>query len=59
MELNKILNLRVNEHEYDLFMRKYPKCISRFIRNAMSIALKDRDFFEKVYFSIDTQTNNY
>ena len=41
----------VKGEERKAFREKYNGCFSRFVRNAISMALKDRAFFEKVYFN--------
>lgn len=32
------------------FQRQYPYCMSRFLVNCIKCALKDKQFFESVYF---------
>lgn len=40
----------VKSEERIAFRNKYNGCFSRFVRNAISMALKNRAFFEKVFF---------
>lgn len=43
----------VQGSERKAFREKYNGCFSRFVRNAISMALKDRAFFERVFFGSD------
>lgn len=35
---------------YNNFARRFPQCISTFVRNAMVLAVNDKEFFDKVFF---------
>lgn len=63
--MNNTLTVHVNidKQVLDLFDRQYKSCRTRFIRNAMKLANKDRDLFDKIFFcdllsSSDVINNN-
>lgn len=47
----KQINVSLDSSDYDSFMRFFRGCLSRFIRNAVKLAIKDKDFFNLVFFS--------
>lgn len=49
--MKKQINVSVDSFDYDSFLRFYRGCLSRFIRNALKLAIKDKDFFNLVFFS--------
>lgn len=51
MKSKKQINVSVNPNTYEQFLRLYRGCLSRFIRNALSLAIKDKEFFNLVFFS--------
>lgn len=63
--MNNTLTVHVNidKQVLELFDRQYKSCRTRFIRNAMKLANKDRDLFDKIFFcdllsSSDVINNN-
>lgn len=54
---NKQIHIYVDERIRDDFERNYPHCRSRFVENAMKLALKDKDIFDKIFFC-DIMTND-
>lgn len=50
--MNNTLTVHVNidKQVLELFDRQYKSCRTRFIRNAMKLANKDRDLFDKIFF---------
>lgn len=63
--MNNTLTVHVNidKQVLELFDRQYKSCRTRFIRNAMKLANKDRDLFDKIFFcdllsSSDVLNNN-
>lgn len=49
--MKKQINVSVDSVDYNSFLRFYRGCLSRFIRNALKLAIKDKDFFNLVFFS--------
>lgn len=47
----KQINVSVDSETYFTFLRFYRGCLSRFVRNAIKLAIKDKDFFNLVFFS--------
>lgn len=47
---NYRLQVVVPRKNYDDFRARYRDCLGRFIRNALICALRNRAFFEKVFF---------
>lgn len=54
---NVTVNFRCPEKVRDSFQKIYPFTMTRFLVNAMRLALNDRDFFQRVYF--DETFKNY
>lgn len=50
MENTVTLHINVDKDVVELFDRQFKKCRTRFIRNAMKLANKDRDLFDKIFF---------
>lgn len=48
---NKNISFRCPESVRDDFQKKYPYCLSRFILKCLIFAIKDKQFFDSVYFS--------
>lgn len=48
--MKKQINVSIDDRDYYNFMRLYRGCLSRFIRNAIRLALNDKDFFNNVFF---------
>lgn len=44
------VHVNVPENTVELFNRQYKGCRSRFIRNAMKLANRDKDLFDKIFF---------
>lgn len=44
------IHINVPDSLKNTFEQCFPHCRSRFIKNALELALKDRSFFEKVFF---------
>lgn len=44
------LNVSIVSDHYEQFQRMFPQCLSRFVRNAIKLALTDRIFFQTVFF---------
>lgn len=40
----------INAEIAELFQKTYPECRVRFIENSMSLALNDKDFFDRIFF---------
>lgn len=47
----KQLNVSVSRKVYFDFQKKFPQCLSRFVRNALRMALSDKRFFQLVFFN--------
>ena len=47
-------SFRINSEEKQIFQSLYPYCMSRFIKRCISIAIKDKHFFNQVYFGGET-----
>lgn len=45
-------SFRINKKDKDTFQRLYPYCLSRFIKLCISIAVRDPEFFKKIYFNL-------
>lgn len=54
---NVTVNFRCPERVRDSFQKIYPYTLTRFLVNAMRLALIDKDFFNRVYF--DETLNNF
>lgn len=57
------VHVNIDKQVLELFDRQYKSCRTRFIRNAMKLANKDRDLFDKIFFcdllsSSDVINNN-
>lgn len=48
--MNKPITIRIDEKELDMFKKKYPKLLARFIQRAVIKALKDESFLVKILF---------
>ena len=51
----KILSIRVEEAEAEIFARLYPNCLPRFIKNCIKKASLDKAFFYTLFFN-DSET---
>lgn len=47
------VNFRCPIRLRDNFQKLYPYCITRFIVNALKMALKNRSFFDSVFFYVE------
>lgn len=45
------VSFRCDSDLNNLFQKKYPYCLSQFLKRAMKLALNDKKFFDKVFFS--------
>lgn len=43
-------SFRINTEDKQTFQSLYPYCMSRFIKRCISLACKDKNFFNQVYF---------
>lgn len=50
MSKSRVTTVNVQTEIYDNFRISFPWCFSRFVTRAMYLALKDKKFFERVYF---------
>lgn len=48
---NYQIHTRVKKDDYDNFMRLYPQCLTRFVANAIHLAVTNRSFFDTVFFT--------
>ena len=47
---NHRISLTFAKDDYVLFERLYPNCLSKFLRNCIRYSLRDKKFFEQIYF---------
>lgn len=45
-------SFRINKQDRDDFQRLYPYCLSRFIKLCINKAVKDKQFFNDIYFDV-------
>lgn len=50
--MKRQVNVLLDSALIDGFNLYYRGCISKFIRNAMKLAVNDRSFFDKVFFAL-------
>lgn len=48
---NEQIHLQVKHEVKEQFERTYPGCRTRFLQNCLQIALTDKSFFDKVFFT--------
>ena len=46
----RVVHVSLSASDADHFQRIYPDCMTRFVRNAVKIALSDKNFFDKIFF---------
>lgn len=46
----KQINCTVDSQDYAEFQKRYPQCLSRFIRNVLKLAINDSNFFKAIFF---------
>lgn len=44
------ISFRCDKTTRDTFQRLYPYCLTRFIKKCILLAVKNKEFFQKVYF---------
>lgn len=49
--MKKTVSIRVDEHDLFTFKKNYPSCLARFISICVKMAIKDRKFFDKIFFN--------
>lgn len=57
---NTRISLCVDKKDFQAFQSAYRYCLSRFIRNAISMAVMSRPFFQQVFFNeveVSTQSD--
>lgn len=45
------MSLRIDMNDNKMFQKLYPYCLSQFVRKAVKLAISDKKFFDKVFFS--------
>lgn len=45
-------SFRINKQDKNTFQKLYPYCLSRFIKLCISKAVRDPEFFNKIYFNV-------
>ena len=53
----KILSIRIDEEQAEIFARLYPNCLPRFLKNCIEKASLDKEFFYTLFFN-DSETFN-
>lgn len=48
--VNHRISVTVNKESYENFENVYPNCLSKFIRNAIKLALINKEFFMQIFF---------
>ena len=46
-----LISFRIEKTKRDKFQKLYPYCLSQFLRKAIILAIRDRELFQKIYFS--------
>lgn len=50
---NDFVSCRIDKKVKDIFQKKYPFCLSRFVVNCIKFAIKDKKFFDAIFFASD------
>lgn len=54
------ISLTLSKNDFESFEHLYPHCLSKFLRNCISYATCDREFFQSVFFQeLDTSLQEY
>lgn len=55
------ISLVLDKEDFDLFQRHFPHCLSKVIKNTVKACLKDKDYFELIFFEkyTDLKTTDY
>lgn len=48
--MKKQINVSIDIDDYNIFMRLYRGCLTRFIQNVVKKAVNDKDFFSNIFF---------
>lgn len=51
MKNTKEIRIYAKGDEVETFQKMYPQCMSRFIRNAIALAIRNKDIFTDIFFS--------
>ena len=46
-----LLSFRIDKSIRDKFQKLYPYCLSQFLRKAITLAIRDKELFNKIYFT--------
>lgn len=53
------IHININDETLELFDSAFPSCRRRFIQNAMDLALKNKELFDRIFFCDIIQNHGF